>query len=676
MKSNISRLFLIAAGAFAMASCSENSWNNDLDGFEPGADMSDVQTVAVTMNANDYNRLANNRFNVALAKEQGVSSALKAVATNQYLTSEIPAADYIPNLLNDSLFSYFSLSNGSAINLTYRQVKAELPELMKNLTDCRMYTVSDADYQDVYGSDEDYAASFSPGHAPGANVPRLLKTAFPDAKAGEYCVVSYNYSDTDPAFEQEAFEYTSLIDNNLKDGDVVALKAQVTAICTAGMIVSDDAGSILVYGKGFSADNYKIGDNLDINATIGAYRNCMQIDFTKSDIKVVSNSKVKYPTPVAIDAARIKAAGANADPVVAVYGVMTGTVLVDGKYINITLDGTTTERGSIYNATDAQKEMLKDGEKVSILGYFTQTSVSKGVTNANFVVVNVESAAKAARRGAPLRVVALPSTGVNAAYTFDGSAWSAVDDSQLTILQPADYTAMGQKYGNLEGDLPAQLLPIYLKRSFPYTVADDVKFVAYKYYSNKQTKYACSQWTFNGTDWVDTVAADGVETVTNQFVKRDGKWQMDPSIEITLPAGRGQAYSATFYQACVDWVKNNVPDGSAYITSYGNNDYYTGCSAYQNNIDLRASAAKDQYAGYKDMSDEEVVALMKERFETQVCPGVLKEWYPNIAPVGDFQPTVTIHFYTYNGSTTDPQTIVYKVIGKADFEFVSCTWND
>ena len=76
------------------------------------------------------------------------------------------------------------------------------------------------------------------------------------------------------------------------------------------------------------------------------------------------------------------------------------------------------------------------------------------------------------------------------------------------------------------------------------------------------------------------------------------------------------------------------------------------------------------------MTDEEVVALEKKRFEEQVCPAVLAQFYPNIAPVGGLEPTVTIHFYTYNGSTTDPQTIIYKVTAKAKFEFVSCTWNN
>ena len=98
-------------------------------------------------------------------------------------------------------------------------------------------------------------------------------------------------------------------------------------------------------------------------------------------------------------------------------------------------------------------------------------------------------------------------------------------------------------------------------------------------------------------------------------------------------------------------MKDNVPDGASFVTSYGNNDYYTGASAYQGNIDLRPGSARNQSSTYDDMTDDEIVALMKERFEKEVCPGVLGVLYPNLAPVGDFEPTVTIHFYSYNGSS-------------------------
>ena len=70
-----------------------------------GVRPTDVQTIKYEMTDNDYTRLANNRFNKALAKADGVEAELKAVGTDKYLNPAIPADKYIPNLLQG--FSLF-----------------------------------------------------------------------------------------------------------------------------------------------------------------------------------------------------------------------------------------------------------------------------------------------------------------------------------------------------------------------------------------------------------------------------------------------------------------------------------------------------------------------------------------------------------------------------------------
>lgn len=269
------------------------------------------------------------------------------------------------------------------------------------------------------------------------------------------------------------------------------------------------------------------------------------------------------------------------------------------------------------------------------------------------------------------RAVTVASESESALYTFDGTAWAVASD--YVVLNHADYQAMGQKYDNLSGTSPAALLPIFLKQKYPYAQADDFKYVVYNYYDGSSTAARCGLATYNGSEWsVDT----GVSTTTSQFVKKDGKWRYDPSVVITLPAGRNQPLSTLYFQTCVDWVKNNVPDGAAYISSYGNNEYYCGTSAYQGNVDLRPLSAKGQYAGYASMSDEEVVALEKSRFETEVFPAALSILHPDAAPVANVDVTYTINFSYYTGLSTVPATIIYNVVGPAQFEFVSCTWNE
>lgn len=278
------------------------------------------------------------------------------------------------------------------------------------------------------------------------------------------------------------------------------------------------------------------------------------------------------------------------------------------------------------------------------------------------------------RAAAGSRAVTVASTSENAMYSFNGSAWTAVNN--MTVLNHADYQSMGQSHDNLSGTTPAEVLPIYLARTYPYAVADDVRYVVYYYYNGSETVTRCAECRFTGTEW--TGGFNGTTLVTAQYVKKNGKWMYSPDVTITLPAGRGVEISTLYYQTCVDWVKNNVPDGPKYVSSYGNNEYYCGTSAYQGNVDLRGNKAIEQYPdGYKGKTEEEVVALEKKRFEEEVLPAALAILHPDAAPTAaGVEPLYIINFYYYTGSATLPATVIYRVTAPATFTYESCTWNE
>ena len=102
---------------------------------------------------------------------------------------------------------------------------------------------------------------------------------------------------------------------------------------------------------------------------------------------------------------------------------------------------------------------------------------------------------------------------------------------------------------------------------------------------------------------------------------------------------------------------------------------HTEASAYQGNVDLRPDKAIAQNpTAYAGMSDDEVVALMKKRFQDEVLPAVLAQLNPDAAPTSSgVQPLYTVNFYYYTG-TTEPATIVYRVVAPRTFEFESATW--
>lgn len=667
---------LVACGCIALfGSCDENSWNdNELDGFEvPG--VTEVQTVEYTLTDADYASIASNNTNKTMAEDAGVSAALKAVGTKFCFSEQIAARDYVPAFLSSTAFPNFTLDNGSAVKLTYKTSQA-LPEEISAIEAAKTYIVSNSDYQEVWGSENDYVNAFAPSHTAASELPAVLKAAYPDAADGDYVLVTYNVSATDPVFnaapDTEVPEFTmSNVISTLAAGDDCTVNGVVSAMCVQGFILTDASGSIFVYrGGSFGSNDYeglKIGDQIVLSGTVGSRNKSVQIE-SGATFDVAGSQEVTYPAAEAFTAEKMTEIIARQNDATAIYGTMTGTVKVSGNNINIIVDETIKAQGSPYGATDAQKAMLADGAKVTITGYLINVAGSR---YCNMVMTDIKVAGAAASAASLSRAVEVASVSESAVYAFNGTKWLPVTDA--VALGHADYQAMGQRYDNQSGDSPEQYLPVFLKQKYPYAAEGDARFVVYLYY-NSTTSVRCDQYLYNGSEWT---LNDGVVTETAQFVKTQGKWMYDPNVTITLPAGKGIEISSLYYQTCVDWVAANIdkPTGAKYVTSYGNNEYYSGTSAYQGNVDLRAASARAQYsAGYEGMSDDEVVAAMKHRFETETLPGALAILHPDADVVPGVDVIYTINFAAYNGSATNTYVIKYKVTGKAKFEFVECDW--
>lgn len=678
MKNYINKVLLLGGCVLALSSCDDNSWNDKLDGFEEPRP-TDVQTIEYTLTANDYKTLASNSVNKALAGDDN-AKALSAVGTQGYFTDVITPQAYIPALLKDPKFPYFTLSDGSAIKVTYK-IATDLPQEVTDLAAAAKYTVSEADYQSVWGSETDFANAFAPSHTASRSLPGILKTALPDAQAGDYVIVNYNTAAQDPVFNapEEKFTLSSVIAGAKKD-DVLKVSGYVSATCTQGFILTDESGSIYVNG---AASDLKQGSQIVLDGTVGINNYGKRLEDVTYTVK--GEQAVTLPTPTVLTAASMTAikkdaddayaADKNASKNVAVlaspsYVSLTGKVKLSGSNINIIVDGTSAQ-GSAFGASDEIKAKLKDGAEVTVKGFFFAIA---GGRYFNIVITDVVAGTVASTQAVGSRAgVSVASTNENAVYKFDGSKWAVAPST--VVLSHADYQAMGQSHDNLSGTVPADYLPIFLKGKYPYAAADDAMFVVYYYYNGSETVTKCDQYSYDGNAWT---LNNGIVTETAQFVRSKGVWNYDPSVVITLAPGRGQALSTLYFQTCVDWVKDNVADGPAYVSSYGNNEYYCGTSAYQGNVDLRPSAAKTQYAGYSSMTDDEVVALEKKRFETEVMPAALAKLHPDLKPVDGVDVTVTIHFGAYYGTTIrEPNTtIVFKVTAPGTFEFVSCTWNE
>ena len=378
MKKYINRLAILSGCAVALVACDENSWNDDLDGFEVPV-QTETQTIDYTMTSVDYNTLAG--LSTAKAYAGDKQNELKAVGSQGYFTDVITAEEYIPFFLSQERFPYFTLDNGSVVRVTYNTTAGQ-PDAVVGAVNAEKYTVTLEDYMAAWDSEENYTEAFTPSTPAARNLPKILKAAYPDAASGDYVIVNYNEGATDPVFnapEEPAFEMSSVL-GSLEKGSTIDIKGYVAAVSTQGPIVTDAAGSVFVYLPTNNSE-LKVGDQVEIaGASVSTYNYGFQIA-KGAEAVVVGNQAVTNPTAktwtgAEIDAFKEASMAADATPLTPIYSKFTGTVSVSGNYINIILDGTSIQV-SPYGANDAVKAEMVDGATVTFEGY-VMALASKG----------------------------------------------------------------------------------------------------------------------------------------------------------------------------------------------------------------------------------------------------------------------------------------------------------
>ncbi len=669
------RILNIALGAsiaFGFTACDENDWNDDLKGFQGGQNNDQVETVAYTLTPENYAWFGENVKSIA--SDDAETAVLTAISANKCFATAEDAAKYLPYLLSDSSFPYFSLSSGSAIKLTY-DVAGSLPaEVTAVNTTMETTTITEDQYKELWGSSKRFVESFTPEKSPSKYIPGFLSDIYEEPAEGQLVMVTYNYADYEPDFDARAeaprradSRLTSVI-GSMKVGDNVTVTGVVTGICNRGFILTDNSGSVLCYqASGFNTTDVAIGDIVKVTQEVSAYNKGLQLSIETGSYDKAGTMGYTYPEPVAVDGAAMDAAILRTDDAPAQYVRFTGTLKLSGNYVNIEVPGATAATGSGYQVPSSLTENLESGLQYIFTGYFCSISQSGGAPKYyNVLITGIEEA--------PAPAYTIESERRNDLYRFAGEKW--VPASDFIVIQPSEYAVMGQKYENLSN--PDYYLPIYLAQTLPFAAEGDSRNVMFKYYAGGNTTWHCTRYTYTSGTWVSEKG-----TVTEQYVRRNGEWLYDPSVVITLPAGKGVAISTKYYQACVDWVFNNIckplgdtniKSGLYYVTSYGNNEYYSGTSAYQGNLDLRAAKAREQYPeGWEGYTDEEIPAVMMTRFCKEVMPAVLGTLNPDAKPVDGVDVTYTINFAVYTGSSAN-YTAVFRVTAPGTFEYVSCDW--
>ena len=525
----------------------------------------------------------------------------------------------------------------------------------------------------IYGATDEVKAMFTDGQE------ATIYGYFVSISSGKYINVIVVSVDEEPAIgggnEGETSAYTSALGSAVL-GDFVEVNGYISAVSTQGPILTDNGGSIHLY----KTTGYEVGDVVSVSGTISSYGKGFQIGTADITIEKTGTTTVTYPTPMEIT-------GAVADELLttrvndeyAYYAKMIGTVSINNNYYNFILADATTAQGSFYGATDELKAQLSDGMECTIYGYFTSLSGGKYI---NMVVTSVETAPAATALALKVK-----SEKQYAYFKFNGSSYEATD---IVALQPADYTAMGQNYGNFTNPAQDDYLPLFLGQKYPYAQVDDKVYVGYRCYAGGATSCKVDEYIFNGT-WTKTAYFTEKQ---DQFRKNEGVWNVDRTLELDY-TNTSSAETKAFYQYCVNWVydfkdvpmgapdRDNAgeiisteivlingakPAGNYWVSNYGNNEFYTGASAYYGNVDWRPSAVKGGFAaaGMGNLTDDEILAKLKEN-TSEVYAEVLGYMYPEVTP--DDYKKVVIKVYCYGPNKN--YSFTFNVVDRGQFEYAA-----
>ena len=687
MNKNIfSKIALMAGVALMGVGCQTDYFNEHyLPGYENGGAITDTKNFELVLSADDYAAIAKNSTNKAIAEEAGeeATAALAAIGKNKYFIDQFEAATYLPAWLDASYPTY---DNGSMALVTYT-IALDVPEEVLLMNAATEYTLTEEDYMAIWGSEEEYASAVTP------KTVNKLKNVLPiadDARAGEYVVVTYNYSAEEPATEEPnqpekpAEGYTSVLGTAVLD-DVVEVRGYISAVSTQGPILTDATGSIILYK---AADlGLAVGDEVTVNGTIRAYNCGFQFDYSKGDTTVEKTGTTTVTYPEALDIT-----GAYADELLttrvaneyAYYAKMTGTASISGNYYNFNIPGAETAVGSVYGATDEVKSWLADGMECTLYGYFF--SISKTAGAPKYINIIVTSVEPIAAPEASTFALTVKSEKRYAYFKFNGTGYEAAD---IVAVQPADYRNMGQNYDNFTNPAQDNYLPKFLEESYPYAQEGDAKYVGYIRRANSVNAWCVEEYVFSGV-WTKTVYF--VEK-QDQFRKNEGEWKVDRTLELDY-TNTSSADTKAFYQYCVNWVYDfkdvpmgapardnageiistdivtidgNKPAGNYWVSNYGNNEFYTGASAYYGNVDWRPSAVKSGFAaaGMGDLSDDEILAKLKEN-TAEVYAEVLHYMYPDVT--SDDYKKVVIKVYCYGPNKN--YSFTFDVVEQGVFAYV------
>lgn len=416
-------IFMPLTALMLLSACDYNDKN--FEGLDESTQATDIKKSEYTLTDADYKTIAENKTNMAMAEAAGDGAALAAIKSKFYLSEKISAKEYLPAFISDR---WYTASSGSSVKITYdRSVAA--PAYLDEVQAAKTYKLTNSDY-DLAWEDEpiDY---FSPSKPASTYLPRILKNKVVDPAEGQYMVVEYNYSSTDPSAGGggEVDPYNKISDAVEGANGEYNVKGTVAALYARGFLLTDGKASILVYQN--VLPNVSLGDVVAVKGTTSVYSGLKQ--FANTPAPEITNLSMaesfEYPTFAGMSGADLDAY--LSAPVVK-PATITGTLVKSGTNYNVTnVEGATNAIASLsYPAVGVVNDALVD-QRVTISGY----TIGYSSNRVNFMLTSIAAANETAPTAAGIVALAAPGN-----YTVQGQVVATyargflVNDGTGTVL--------------------------------------------------------------------------------------------------------------------------------------------------------------------------------------------------------------------------------------------------
>ena len=484
MNNKINHFVILLACSAALTACNENSWNDKLDGFESDVKTEFTTTRSYTLTDDDYTTISKELLKSAETKEDTI--AARAIASNKYFdkNSAYPAPVAVPVLFSPVSNPYNMASNGSTLDVTYQEASS-VPEEIAQLEASLKYTLTSADYQTVWESDDNFIPGFAPLKPAASSLPSILKTALPDAVSGNYAVVTYNEAATNPVF--------GTVEGGGPQVYINETFAESIGDFTLDNVALPEGSTYVWKFDSYNGQAYMKASGFVNKACRDAEGWLLSPEFTLSDdANAVLSFEQAWKNFKSLDNAK-----EEATVQIRVKG---------GSWVKLTPANLPENTSYDFYPTGNIDLSEYNGKTVQIGFCYISTTASAGTWEVRNVLVQDGTATRS--RAA---VAEVPTVVKNAVYIFNGSKWSVAEG--VVILNPADYESMGMANNKLnDADI---YIPMYLKSQYPYALDGDMKYVMYN--GNKVDLFVLADgaWSLNN---------NGLETVTGRYTKKNGVW--------------------------------------------------------------------------------------------------------------------------------------------------------